>query len=259
MADLPERGVSSGDRRLARSAARGPRAGDAGEGARLGAGRPGPGDARDAGRRCSEGPLRGPCRISGPSADPGHSGRADARAAAGQASRSGASPVAATGRPSTRPRRSTRRCGSSSAPRRRGRNPPRSASAGTKPMSAMPSTDDGGRGRTPGPAAGPGTRPREGSAVEGGSGTMTAMRAGLPALLLILSLAVRRRPEGPARRSRWRTGRSSPSAPALPGDPPEERLASARARHRAAPEQRGPIEQIATHPLQLGRERGTAV
>jgi small-conductance mechanosensitive channel len=42
------------------------------------------------------------------------------------------------------------------------------------------------------------------------------------------------------------------------GNPPEERLATARARLEQLPT-RGPLEPIVTHPLQLGSERGTAV
>ena len=71
----PRARVSSGDRRLAPDAARGREPRDAGEGARLGADRPRPGDARDADQRRSEETCRGLAGRMRARCQPGHSGQ----------------------------------------------------------------------------------------------------------------------------------------------------------------------------------------
>ena len=85
---------------------------------------------------------------------------------------------------------------------------------------------------------------------------MAAM-TGLPALLLALSLASGAVHDTGATlevaNRKIFTFRASAA-----GNPPEERLATARARIDQLPT-RGPLEPVATHPLQLGSERGTAV
>ena len=85
---------------------------------------------------------------------------------------------------------------------------------------------------------------------------MATMRA-LPALLVSVSLAAAGDRSGGATlevaNRKVFTFRASAA-----GNPPEERLATARARIEQLPT-RGPLEPIVTRPLQLGSERGTAV
>ena len=85
---------------------------------------------------------------------------------------------------------------------------------------------------------------------------MTAMR-GLSALLLGLSLAAGAEPGAGATlevaNRKVFTFRATGA-----GSPPGERLATARARLDQLPT-RGPVEKVETHPLQLGKEHGTAV
>jgi len=85
---------------------------------------------------------------------------------------------------------------------------------------------------------------------------MATMRA-LPALLVSVSLAAAGDRSGGATlevaNRKVFTFRASAA-----GNPPEERLATARARIEQLPT-RGPLEPIVTRPLQLGSDRGTAV
>src|SRR5262249_43011694 len=91
---------------------------------------------------------------------------------------------------------------------------------------------------------------------EGGSGTMTAMR-GLSGLILAFALVAGANPGADATlevaNRKVITFRATGA-----GSSPQERLASARARLEQLPT-RGPGEKVETHPLQLGKERGTAV
>src|SRR6185295_18307101 len=197
-------------------------------------------------------PTRGQCWSSPLRASPSP-GRC------GRASRCAAFRGAATGLRSTRPKRSTRRCGSSSA-----RSTPRQEPA-ADPGESGGRADEGNadhdrrnRGRNArGQRSGPRALARErGARPEGGSGTMTAMRA-VSALLLSLALAAGAdRSAGVTLEVANRkifTFRAT-----VVGSSPAERLESARARLEQVPSS-GPAEKIETHPLQLAKERGTAV
>jgi small-conductance mechanosensitive channel len=85
---------------------------------------------------------------------------------------------------------------------------------------------------------------------------MTAMR-GLPALLLSLSLAGAAEHEAGATLE-VANRKVFTFHTAMAGSSPEERVAAAHARLEQLPT-RGPLEKVEVHPLQLGKERGSAV